>query len=521
MLSIKIQDIATKIYPAYHIVGMQDLSITASAHHHVYEFLQSIYRPAFDPEHKIIFFSNQEPSRELLVHVQEALRRFDISNWFVTLLCPGTLTDSLESLRVEYSTDDHPINHVSCLIENSLSLPNDKMFKMPDTICPLAWEGLKIHANGQMVPCCIFKGNIKDSNGAVININTHEIEDFCTSKDLENLRNDLSTGKKAAGCQTCWVSESNGMKSVRLLALENFSTKFRAKSLEQTDMKRLTSLDLALGNLCNLKCNICNWTRSSAIAAEAIRHENVVQHIKKWNRDSRWITDPLSLDRFKNIFSNIEFLEFEGGDPFFHNYHLDFLEKIIQADQCENVRLRYSTNGTIFLDAREIWKRFREVHVCFSIDDIGPRFEYQRTLAKWSEVSGNLDLYRDIQDDKLIMSFFITVNIQNVYYLPEILSELDRYEWNYNLSLLQGPKELSIFSLTAAAKMAVIEKLERFLQEDNTKSRLLRGLIDSLKKISPTDGTQFKGFMQKLDFRRNRHFSDAHPEMASLMGYNH
>ena len=520
MLCVKIQDIATTIYSAFHIVGMQDLSLTARAHHHIYEFLQSIYRSAYDPNHKIIFFSNQEPDYELLKHVQQALRHFDISNWFVTLLCPGDLAKSLESLRTQHSTDDHAIGHISCLVVDASTLPGGKMFEIPPTMCPLAWEGLKIHANGEMVPCCIFKGNIKDANGTKININTHQIKDFCESKDLVSLRNDLVAGKKPTSCQVCWTSESNGGKSTRLLALENFGTKFRAKSLDHVGIDRLKSIDLALGNLCNLKCNICNWTRSSQIAAESVIYEKRNDHIKKWNSDSRWINDPSALAKFQDIFTNIEFLEFEGGDPFYHNYHLDFLKEVSAADQCKNIRLRYSTNGTIFLDERTLWDRFREVHICFSIDDVGPRFEYQRTLAKWNEVSDNLGLYRNIQNEKLIMSFFITVNIQNVYYLPEILETLDRYDWPYNLSLLQWPIQLSIFSLTESAKIATIEKLEKFVQKDRRKQALLFPLIDAVKNIIPTNGQHFQKFMMQLDDRRHRNYADAHPEMSALMCYN-
>ena len=83
-----------------------------------------------------------------------------------------------------------------------------------------------------------------------------------------------------------------------------------------------------------------------------------------------------------------------GGEPFMVPEHFKMLERMV-ADptiDCSKIDIGYNTNGTYFPtpDNIELYRNFKLVKFSLSIDDFGPRFEYQRTLAEWEQVANNL-----------------------------------------------------------------------------------------------------------------------------------
>ena len=64
----------------------------------------------------------------------------------------------------------------------------------------------------------------------------------------------------------------------------------------------------------------------------------------------------------------------------------------------ENIEIHYNTNGTHFPEEFiETWKKFRKVEIAFSIDNLGERFEYERSGAKWEEVEANIQRFHALK----------------------------------------------------------------------------------------------------------------------------
>ena len=122
--------------------------------------------------------------------------------------------------------------------------------------------------------------------------------------------------------------------------------------------------------------------------------------------------------------------------------HLDLLHKIIKQGYAHKISIHYNTNGTqLPKDALDnIFPHFKYVDVHFSIDGTGKQFEYQRHPAKWDQVLGNLEVWKSYESEKLDLSICHTVNIFNVFYLPEFIDWVDSFGMKLYLNTLHEPK---------------------------------------------------------------------------------
>jgi hypothetical protein len=72
--------------------------------------------------------------------------------------------------------------------------------------------------------------------------------------------------------------------------------------------------------------------------------------------------------------------------------HFDMLQGLVDRGIAGNIEIHYNTNGTQYPEqAERSGSYFKTVEIAFSIDDVGDRFEYQRTNAVWSEVCENIN----------------------------------------------------------------------------------------------------------------------------------
>jgi MoaA/NifB/PqqE/SkfB family radical SAM enzyme len=487
----------------YNLICFEDLADISISYEKIYQLFNLHYREVFDNNDRLVFYSNETPSPTLLDHINQAAKLVDISNWFILIVCPGNIVNFGD-----------PMQHINQSVESNPIIEN---FSRAETICSLPWISAAISPNGDFTPCCVYSGTVDD-----ININANSIEEYYNSQHMQTLRQQFIEGKRPLQCGACWKKETDGLPSLRTLSASLYDTKFRATNIIQADPNMIVNLDLDLGNICNLKCRICNWTHSSLIAAEYIKHKDSIdlEVVRQYNSDSMWIKNFESWNKLSTV--QLENLEIEGGEPFFHSYHTPFIKKLIQQDRSHNIRLRFSTNGTIFPeDQIENWKHFKEVHLCFSIDDIGARFEYQRDNAIWSSVDQNLKRYQQLGLSNLTFAFWITVSLQNLYYLPEILTELSQYNWPCHISIVSIPVGLDLNSITKEAQAAVDKKFTEFSATMPELYTKIKPVHQTVLRLVPSDGAAFFQYTKELDSIRQQNFADAHFEMSRHMNYTH
>jgi molybdenum cofactor biosynthesis enzyme MoaA len=208
----------------------------------------------------------------------------------------------------------------------------------------------------------------------------------------------------------------------------------------------------------------------------------------------------------------VEQIYFAGGEPLIMEEHYLILEELERRGRFD-VRLIYNTNFTdVKLKDRSVfdyWKKFKQVKISFSIDDINERFELQRNGASWEEVNQNIDKFNSHKSDIFKTDVFTTVSILNVFYLPELIQWANTQNFSYQISLnfLNQPEELSIRNLPDEIKHEVKKKLDN-IPECQT---VIRWMYQACT-IKPN----LSFYIDQLDQERNQNYRKSHYEFAKL-----
>jgi MoaA/NifB/PqqE/SkfB family radical SAM enzyme len=342
---------------------------------------------------------------------------------------------------------------------------------------------------------------------------------------MQLLRRDFLYGHKPATCQRCWDEEAAGRTSKRINSKIRLKDYVNSIDFNDLNPNSLWFIDLKLGNICNLKCRICGSWSSSKWAKEEIDYvpglENRKEHLAyKFLQDGAWPREnPQFWENLKILLPNIRYFEFTGGEPFLIEQHFELLRYAVDNNYSKNIEIHYNTNGTVLPDGYRLWSHFKHVEVAFSIDNTGPRFEYERYGANWEEVNRNLKQFTELRDAKFSTQLCLTVNIQNVYYLPEICDWIqDQIFDHVYFNMLHDPWHMCISSMTPAAQELVIDRLEHHKFHSKYCAEILR-IVQFIKNGQGSDGQEFLSKMKTTDQYREQSFVDTHLEIAKAMGY--
>ena len=400
--------------------------------------------------------------------------------------------------------------------------------KVPhDTFCILPWISLETSPIGSVRPCCLADEEIVDDSGAKFDLTTAVLSEVQDSQYMKKLRQDFLDAKKPRTCRKCWNEERSGRTSKRMHTLDRL--KHMVKDEEwTTDSKPLMFLDLKLGNICNLKCRICGSWSSSTFAAEELQYLGEGEDKKKsfhyqmlkqgaWPRENAafWA----QIDR---IIDQIRYIEFTGGEPFMIQEHFWMLRGIVERGIAGNVEIHYNTNGTQFPEnAEEIWKHFKHVEIAFSIDDVGPRFEYQRSGAGWDEVNRHLDLFRKMRARNTNISLQVcsTINVFNVMYLETLANWIDQQGFDFVYwNMMHEAYYFSVGTLPDQAKAVAIQRLKDAQVTARHRAEFDR-VIEFIERGVSLDGNILRMKVEDLDWRRKQNLCNVEPELATAIGY--
>jgi len=505
----------------YRVAGLVDLDLlSGQPRNTLYQLFRQWYKPAFDHDERIVLYSKKNIPVELLIHIQKCAALIDISNFFI-LICNSQISlDNLELVRAHHSHDDCIF---STLDVNFNDAPTDVILNsaitLPETFCFSPWAHLEISSQGEFKPCCAYKESITNSDGVAYNINKNNIEEVYNSDYLNKLRKDFLAGSRPSGCENCWYKEQHGGESNRAWLKKHLGVEAECLNIEQESLTNLISLDIKLGNLCNFKCRICNAYSSSKIAEEQIKHFGSILNLKTINQQGQWIENEQIWKMFKVLGNQLINIDFYGGEPFLNKQHETFLDYLIHNEYAKKIRLHYNSNGSTYpAHLFDKWKLFKQVDIAFSIDNTGKRFELERG-GSWTQVEQNLDKFLSSKLPNMIVSIFTTVNVQNIYYLDQLIDWVASRNFNALVwNMLQHPNYLSITAMSQELTTVVIDKLNQIDQEKLLRYNILP-IIELLKqnKCSLNSIDQLAEYMLKLDNVRQQEFGQTHPEIASII----
>jgi MoaA/NifB/PqqE/SkfB family radical SAM enzyme len=401
-----------------------------------------------------------------------------------------------------------------------MKLPHDKF-------CVLPWVSLEASPIGTVRPCCLADDEICDNDGNKFQLATASFDQIQQSDQMRSLRESFLKGEKPQTCRKCFNEERSGRTSKRMHTLNRLKHVID-DSAWTADAKPLMFLDLKLGNICNLKCRICGSWSSSQFATEELNDmspeiDKKTSFPYQMLRAGAWPRENTQFwGQIDQCLDQIRYIEFTGGEPFMIKEHFAMLQGIVDRGIAGNVEIHYNTNGTQYPEeAVEIWKHFKTVEIAFSIDDLGSRFEYQRTNAVWTEVVENIARFRILREQhpNIQLQCCSTVNIFNVRYLEDLalwisLQDFDFVYWN----MMHDSWYFSIATLPDSAK----EQIAEYLKTADTEYRdEFDRIIDFMNKGASTDGFMTKMKIQDLDRKRHQTLNDIAPELAALLDYTY
>jgi hypothetical protein len=206
----------------------------------------------------------------------------------------------------------------------------------------------------------------------------------------------MLSGEKLPECEVCNDKLLN-TSVYRDYFNQLFGHKY-SQVLESTDDTGHTSMlpvswDYRFSNLCNFKCRMCGDMLSSSWESEQRQHEMINWHDPKNN----WMKPEIKkqIERFQENQIEAEFARaveehrveevyWVGGEPLMYEQHWQYMKRIVDLGDGQNVYARYNTNLSrvnyrgINL-YRDILAGIRDWQICASIDGTGHIGEYIRT----------------------------------------------------------------------------------------------------------------------------------------------
>ena len=404
-----------------------------------------------------------------------------------------------------------------------MNIPHDKF-------CVLPWVSLETSPIGTVRPCCLADDEITDDDGNKFDLNRASFLAIQNSRYMQTLREEFLDGKQPQTCRKCWREERAGRTSKRMHTLDRLKHML-PKQDWTIDAKPLMFLDLKLGNICNLKCRICGSWSSSTFAVEELDNltdEQLVNrktnHHYKMLRAGAWPREnPTFWSEMDQIIDQIRYIEFTGGEPFMIKEHFDLLQRLVDQGRAGQIEIHYNTNGTQWPEGAEnIWKHFKIVEIAFSIDDVGARFEYQRSNAVWTEVCANIDRFKALrtQYSNIQLQVCSTVNVFNVYYLEELADWINSQNFNFIYwNMMHDAYYFSISTLPELAKIVITDRLLNAQVDDRTRQEF-NHVIDFMNCGASLDGNLLREQVANLDRRRGESLATVEPEFAKLIDYD-
>lgn len=425
-----------------------------------------------------------------------------------------------------------------------------------DLWCPIPWVHTSIKNNGDLRLCCQAntaknKGVLRNKNGEPFRADVPD--DITNSKNSDlssSVRKKFLENQWPEECIRCRREESVGAVSRRQHEVKRYTNK-KQHLLDITDVNGRVNLahlsqeyfDIRFGNLCNLKCRMCSPTESNMWYNDYSKlwntntfkdtHGTVTMSDDKKatvNLDYEWIHSEVFWQQLTEQ-TEIQYIQMAGGEPFIIPKHLEYLQTLIKLGKANQITLEYNTNLTVLpqklLDA---FAHFREVKLIVSIDGIKKQNEYIRNPSKWGKLISNIERLESNRS-KINMQVYLSVTVQmyNIFYLPEIYTQLCKLIEQYDIlhekvrpfpisHPVTNPKFMNIKYMPRALKDICIDKL----QKSSYRSEFVP-YINQLRADDTVDAAiekEFAKFLKAtnvLDDLRGESFRKTFSEFAKLI----
>jgi sulfatase maturation enzyme AslB (radical SAM superfamily) len=418
-------------------------------------------------------------------------------------------------------------------------MPNSKDTK---TFCILPWRHLFISELGHAYPCCLAPESsdpIKNEREETLQVQKlkNPADEVLNSSAMKKIRLQMIAGEKPKPCTRCFQLEDAGLISHRQGSNHSHQAQLdqeiaRTKADGEIEVQ-LQSMDLRLGNTCNLRCRMCSPFSSKLLIKEFSELEPEKTLFYQSLKNIDWFQKPV-LSQLMDSSKEMQSLHFAGGEPLIIKEHLEALEALIKNNRASQIELSYNTNIT-FLDDQVLscWKHFKSVSLMISLDGFRELNHYIRFSSNWAQIEANIQNLKNHRDQIKLerCSVNVTVQAYNIFGLAPLLEflihEKDLFP-RVNLSPLFYPQELSFQVLPKDLKQIAARRLRDFVQNllashsgDSGYFQSLSSSIESILKLLEEKDLShlFPAFQKRtrlFDKSRNQRISELIPEFKNF-----
>jgi MoaA/NifB/PqqE/SkfB family radical SAM enzyme len=285
--------------------------------------------------------------------------------------------------------------------------------------CVLPWLSKEINLeNNQNISCCWMKRNY----------------------DVEEVKNDLLNDNRSLACEKCWSLEDKNIESRR--QMENKFVDFVLdKDLEIIKQQILIEksnpilYQFYVGSLCNSTCTTCGPMFSSSWKSLLGSNKSIKIENNIIEQNFNQIANTINWEAIKKI--NIL-----GGEPLLIKQSMQILEYLLKWNNTDCL-VSFVTNGSTLptSDQINLFKKFKNISACVSIDGLDRTFEYIRYPLKWKTIVSNIDIYKTIFKE-VTASF--TISNLNFHEKDKIINWFNEQHVRYIENYVTHPQYFNI-----------------------------------------------------------------------------
>lgn len=342
---------------------------------------------------------------------------------------------------------------------------------MSDNFCILPWMHLATNASGNYRVCCNSipgKNFILKQDGTPYKIYKDDIKEVWSSPTYKKIREQFLNNERPEICQRCFREEDSGLKSARQGWNEQWMFDYEKNVDPSIQIKYV---DIRLGNLCNLRCRMCNPYASNQWVKEW-------DLINKWESDSEknrlakmdWPNSPKTWQNLIPILDTVKMIYLTGGEPTLATEQYKLFDICIERNIAKKITLKYNSN-LINIPSKmiEYWKHFKKIKMNASIDGIGIVNEYIRYPSNWNNVEKQLKTFIEMN---VSLQVHVTVQIYNAFHLSDIFDYFDKLNIIPYLNILNHPDYLNIRVLPKDKKNIIKNQLLEYIHIPKVKGLL-------------------------------------------------
>ena len=298
-------------------------------------------------------------------------------------------------------------------------------------------------------------------------------------------------GVKNKACNACWKTEYDGGYSYRMKSNLNSSIDTDLIDEAIKNNGHISSMPkyiaLKVGNLCNLKCIMCQQISSSKIEEEIeelkskniklpklwnlidIEKEKVDIKLRNFNALASTSTAKEVIQQLEPAIRTCHELELIGGEAFVNPFTIELINYCIKKNIAGNISVSMISNFTL-LNKKQLGllKHFKKITLVASYDHVDKeKLRYIRFPTDYKKFKENFELI--FNNEKIELKISVTFSILNILDFDIIFDEFIKISnranhcFTVNCNLVTQPDYLDPRYLEEYQKEELIERINQYL----------------------------------------------------------